>query len=249
MDSRNKERRGMKSLVLCSGGVDSAVCLAMAAEQGPVETISFKYGQTHQIELEHSAMLSKYYNCTAHHEINLPDVFSGGGKSTLVDTGLEQPHMTYAEIRGSEGVSPTYVPFRNANLISAAVAKALTRECDAVWFGAHAEDARNWAYPDTSSEFVGSLSAAIYIGTYHKIRLITPLQWLMKADIVKKGLGLKVPFELTYSCYQGSERPCTKCPTCVERTAAFEANMTQDPALTDKEWEQALQYMSGHKLA
>ncbi len=232
----------MKSLVLCSGGVDSAVCLAIAAEQGPVETISFRYGQTHQVELEHSKLLSKYYNCIAHHEITLPDVFSGGGKSTLVDKGLEQPHMTYAEIRESEGVSPTYVPFRNANLISAAVAKALTRDCDYVWFGAHAEDARNFAYPDCSFEFLGPLASSIYVGTYHKVRLITPLQWLMKADIVKKGLELGVPFELCYSCYSGGERPCLRCPTCIERTAAFNANGVQDPALTPTEWELALKY-------
>lgn len=218
----------MKSLVLCSGGMDSAVCLALAAQQGEVETLTCNYGQTHQREMRAALDLSRYYSALAHHEVDLPDIFKGSG-STLVDEGLEHPSMTYADLRLTHGVSPTYVPYRNGNLLSVAAAKAVVRECDAIWFGAHAEDARNWAYPDCTPEWIGAMANAIYVGTYFKIRLHAPLTWLMKSDIVRLGLENDVPFSLTWSCYGNGDMACGTCPTCVERLHAFEVNKWVDP--------------------
>lgn len=219
----------MKSLVLCSGGIDSAVCLALAAQAGEVETLTCNYGQRHYWELASAKALSIHYKVRKHHLVTLPDIFRGSGKSSLVDEGLDLPTMTYQELREEYGVSPTYVPFRNANLLSVAASKALVCQCDYIWFGAHAEDARNWAYPDCTPEFIGAMANAIYIGTYHKVRLMAPLTWLMKADIVQLGTKLNVPFEVTRTCYSSSKEACGICPSCVERLEAFRVNNLMDP--------------------
>ena len=220
-------RSDEKALVLCSGGMDSAVCLALAARAGPVETINFNYKQKHQRERGAAAFLSGYYNARLH-RVDLPDVFQGAG-STLVDVDKETPSVTYEEIRDTPGISPTYVPYRNGNLLSVAAALALTIKANYVYFGAHAEDARNWAYPDCSPEFIGAMANAIYIGTYHQVRLITPLMWLTKGEVVQLGTVLGVPFGATHSCYRDAYPACGTCPTCVERKKAFEVNGMVDP--------------------
>lgn len=224
----------MVSLVLCSGGLDSAVCLDLARRQGDVETLTLLYGQSHKEEVGSARKLSSYYHVLDHHIITLPDIFRGSGKSTLVDEGLEQPKMTYKELREAQGVSPTYVPFRNANFLSVATTIALVRECESVWIGAHAEDARNWAYPDCSPEFLGAMANAIYIGTYFRVRLVAPLTWYMKVDIVRLGKELNVPFDLTRSCYRPGELSCGNCPSCVERKEAFRLNGLEDPIKYDR---------------
>lgn len=86
-------------------------------------------------------------------------------------------------------------------------------------------------YQVTDLEFNGAMTNAIYVGTYHKVRLVTPLQWMMKADVVGEGLALKAPFYLTWSCYRGGQAHCGTCPTCIERLEAFRVNGVQDPVL------------------
>lgn len=98
-----------------------------------------------------------------------------------------------------------------------------------LYFGAHSEDAQNWAYPDCTPEFIGAMANAIYIGSYQTIRLHTPLQWLMKDEIVSLGDMLGVRFEDTWSCYKGEEKHCGTCPTCRSRKAAFEKCHVDDP--------------------
>lgn len=90
-----------------------------------------------------------------------------------------------------------------------------------IYFGAHSEDAANWAYPDCTPEWIGAMANAIYIGTYMAVRLHTPIQWLMKRDIATLGHSLGVPFEQTWSCYKGEELHCGTCPTCRSRKQAF----------------------------
>ena len=90
-------------------------------------------------------------------------------------------------------------------------------DAEAVYYGAHAEDAKNWAYPDCTPEFIGAQANAIYIGTYHKIRLHTPWMWLRKDEIITDGERLGVPWHLTWSCYKGGEFHCGSCPTCLAR--------------------------------
>ncbi|HEY7420083.1 MAG TPA: 7-cyano-7-deazaguanine synthase, partial [Ktedonobacteraceae bacterium] len=140
----------------------------------------------------------------------------------------------------AQGPSPTYVPFRNGTMLSLAAAYAITQGLDRIVIGAHADDARNWAYPDCTPEFMGHMGGAIEVGSYDKVRLATPFQYMTKVQIIEKGGGLVVPFELTWSCYDpvlNKQEPghmptyihCGQCPTCVARYAAFESLGLKDP--------------------
>lgn len=227
-----------KAVVLLSGGTDSTVVMALAAKRfNEILAVSVLYGQKHSIELEAAHEVAIWYNA-GHKVVEMPDIFKGSGKSTLVDDGLEQPHLTYEEILASKGPSPTVVPFRNANLISAATAIAVVEGASHVFVGPHATDAHNWAYPDCSPEFLGAMANAVYVGTYREVRLEFPLVWMTKEDVVAKGLELGVPFHLTHSCYEGIRPQCGKCPTCVERIAAFKASSVVDPVpyAVDTDW-------------
>ena len=219
----------MKGLVLHSGGLDSSTILASAAgECDSVIGLSIAYGQKHQQrELRAAREICEYFSAE-HLEVEIPNIFEGFG-STLIDSDTDNPHLSYEELRASEGPSPTYVPFRNANLLSIATATALIKECEVVYFGAHADDAHNYAYPDCTPEFIGAMANAINVGTYYAVRLKSPVMWMSKGDIVKWGDSLNVPFEMTYSCYEGTEDHCGECPTCVSRIVAFEEAMVNDP--------------------
>lgn len=220
-----------KSIVLLSGGLDSSTCAALACREfGPENVIALTlfYGQKHAKEIEAAKAVVDFLHIGEHRIEKLPDIFRGGG-STLVDPDLPNPETTYEELNKSHGVSPTYVPFRNANFLSAATAIAMVAGADTVFYGPHSEDARNWAYPDCTPEFNGAMANAIYIGTYMKVRLVTPLQWMTKAEVVALGRKIGVPFELTWSCYNGREKACGVCPTCVGRLEAFRANGMEDP--------------------
>ena len=223
-----------KSAVVClSGGIDSTTCASVAAEQhGPenVHAISFQYGQKHDREIVAAETIARELKLSGFHVVQLPTVWFQSKSAILQGTEVPMPHQTYKELAETEGVSPTYVPFRNANFLSQATAYALIHELDEVWIGVHAEDARGFAYPDCTFEFTGAMANAIWVGTYMKVRLIAPLQWMMKKDIVKLGLQLRAPFELTTSCYEGNELACGTCPTCVERLEAFRENSVRDPA-------------------
>lgn len=219
------------AVVLLSGGLDSTTLLAEVVhnhDRDPLSilALSFRYGQKHSIEVQKAAAIATHYRC-AHTVIDLPKIF--GDESSVLADGPDNPHLTYKEIAEGAGPSPTVVPFRNANLISQATAIAVTVGASEVYAGMHAEDARGWAYPDCTPEFLGAMANAVYIGTYNKVRLVTPFQWIMKKDIVARGLALGVPFALTLSCYEGTEPACGKCPTCVERLAAFAACGAVDP--------------------
>jgi 7-cyano-7-deazaguanine synthase len=220
-----------KALVLLSGGIDSTTCTVMACREfGPenVLALSLIYGQKHAKEIAAAREVTKYLGIKDHIIHQLPDIFQGGG-STLIDKDRPNPETTYEELRKSKGVSPTYVPFRNANLLSVATTISLVKGADTIFYGAHAEDARNWAYPDCTPEFNGAMANAIYIGSYMKVRLLTPLQWLTKSEVVALGKKIGTPFELTWSCYNGSEKACGVCPTCMGRLQAFEENGLRDP--------------------
>lgn len=220
-----------KAVVLLSGGLDSTTCLAIAA--GPhgydeLLALSIYYGQSHGSEIDAAQKVAAHYG--AEHRIVVLDrnLFIGAGSALIQEDEVPMPHLSYQEIAEGVGPSPTYVPFRNANLLSVATTIALTDKAEAVYFGAHAEDARGWAYPDCTPEFIGAMANAILVGTYQAVRLVTPLQWMMKRDIVRVGLELQAPYMLTLSCYEGKRPACGKCPTCVERLEAFKANSISD---------------------
>lgn len=99
------------------------------------------------------------------------------------------------------------------------------------YYGAHHDDAAGNAYPDCSEEFVNAMNRSVEEGTGGALRIEAPFVRWNKAQIVKEGLRLHVPYELTWSCYEGGERPCGKCGTCLDRLRAFEANGVSDPAM------------------
>lgn len=215
-----------KAYVLLSGGIDSSTCLAQAVLDwdGLVCGVSFHYGQRHFKEIEHAQKVADALDCA----FITKDISGIVGKGGLTDNSLVIPPKSYDEL--DPGVSPTYVPFRNGTLLSCITSLASTDpECEAVYFGAHADDAANWAYPDCTPEFIGGMANAIYIGTYHKIRLYTPLIFLNKAQIVARGRTLGTPYELTWSCYEGGELHCGVCPTCRSRREGFDLAGVEDP--------------------
>lgn len=223
------------ALVVLSGGLDSTTCLALAVKEHGAEythAVSFQYGQRHSVELDCAREIAKAYDVSWN---LIPiDVFNGPRVSALLSgSSTPMPEMTYDEISSSHGVSPTYVPYRNGMMLSIAVAKGLANLGDddtmLVYAGMHAEDARGWAYPDCTPEFVGAMANAIYVGTYHRARLVAPLQYKSKAEVVALGLSLQVPFIMTHSCYLGERPACGVCPTCVGRLEAFKTNGITDP--------------------
>ncbi len=216
----------MRSLVVLSGGLDSTVALAEAIDQNDgrsdqVSAVTFSYGQKHDKEVLAAAMIADHYELASHKIIGLPEIFGGSGSVLIEENELEMPSASYEDLDESDGISPTYVPYRNGNFLSMATTVALVEGAGEVWAGMHAEDAHNWAYPDCTPEFLGAMANAIYVGSYHAVRLITPHMWRTKTEVVLAGLMLDVPFELTWSCYNGEEEACGTCPTCVGRIQAF----------------------------
>ncbi len=213
-----------KAYVLLSGGIDSTTCLYMAYEQyrSDIAAVSVDYGQRHIREVECAENICENLG-VPHTTIPL----STPMRTMLTDKGMSIPDITYDEIKG---VSPTYVPFRNGQLISILTGYAVQDEkAEVIYFGAHAEDAANWAYPDCTPEFIGAMANAVYIGTYRQIRLMTPFMWATKANIVAKGVSLGVPYKDTWSCYKGELLHCGACPTCYARFDAFESQQFIDP--------------------
>lgn len=227
-----------RALVLLSGGLDSTTALSEAIrlhgvhpgdalqDNSKVSAISVNYGQRHLKEIESAKKVCDYYG--VNHEI-----ISLGAqpRSMLTDASVEVPNISYAEITG---VSPTYVPFRNGQMLSAIAAWAhhaskKFSENFVIYFGAHAEDAANWAYPDCTPEFIGAMANAIFIGTYQAVRLVAPFQHMTKAQIVEMAAKNHAPLHLSWSCYKGEELHCGVCPTCRSRKDAFALADCIDP--------------------
>lgn len=223
----------MKALVLLSGGVDSATCLALAKEKcSEVLALSMSYGQKHIKELESAQALANYYQVKLLH-MDLAKIFMYSNSSLLQNSTEDIPVNSYAEQtkERKDRILSTYVPFRNGLFLSAAASIALSHNCDVIYYGPHKDDIACNAYPDCSKEFNLAISDAIFLGSGKKITVLAPFVNLTKKDIVKQGLKLKVPYELTWSCYLGAENPCHKCATCIDREAAFIANGIKDPLL------------------
>lgn len=224
----------MKTLVLLSGGLDSCVAATLATQTSDeVHAISYRYGSLHETQETRAARaIAEHLELATHLVVNLPDVFGGAGSALMGEGAM--PAESYEQLSERQGPSPTYVPFRNANLISLAVARAMVIDAQEVWGGAHAEDAHNWAYPDCTPEFNGAMAAAVYIGSYQAVRLVYPFQAFTKDEIVRRGIELDAPLALTWSCYApvgDPAVPCGECPTCVARAHAFELVGVPDPAL------------------
>lgn len=224
----------MKALVLSSGGVDSTTCLGMAVKEygaDQVISLSISYGQKHEKEVEASDQVAAYYK-VEHLHLDMEKIFAYSDCSLLKHSDKEIKQESYDEQLKNTGGKPveTYVPFRNGLFLSTAASIALSKGCSVIYYGAHRDDAAGNAYPDCSKEFEDAMNEAIYQGSGKMLRLEAPFIGWTKAEIVKKGLEIGVPYKLTWSCYEGMEKPCGVCGTCRDRAKAFALNGVADPA-------------------
>lgn len=223
----------MNVLVLSSGGVDSTTCLGMAVAEygsGHVKALSMSYGQKHTKEIESAKAAADYYGVELYC-VDLAEIFKFSNCSLLQHSDAEIPKESYAEQLGKTNGAPvsTYVPFRNGLFLAAAASFAISKECSKIYYGAHSDDAAGSAYPDCSDVFNRAMNEAIYEGSGRQVEIVAPFINMTKAEVVKKGLELGVPYELTWSCYEGGEEPCGVCGTCIDRRKAFELNGVTDP--------------------
>jgi len=220
-----------KAICLLSGGLDSSVTLAIAKSEGyEVYATTFIYGQTHSKEIEAAKKIAKHFKVREHKVIGLD--LSEIAKSSLI-SGAEIPTGRSAEeIISCKEIPSTYVPGRNIIFLSLALAYAESIDADAIFIGANAVDFAG--YPDCRPEFFEKFQELINIGTKrgvegNPIKIKTPIINLTKAEIIKKGLSLGVPFELTWSCYLGKEKACGKCDSCILRLKGFKEAGLKDP--------------------
>lgn len=216
-----------KAVVLISGGLDSATCLAMAQAEGyTCFGLSFDYGQRHVSELNAAAALARASILQAYKVI--PIDMRGIGGSALTDASIAVPE------EGSEGIPVTYVPARNTVFLSYALAWAEVLEADAIFIGVNALDYSG--YPDCRPEFINAFQTMANLATRRAVegrplQISTPLIDLTKAEIVRLGTALGVDYGLTVSCYQADSegRACGRCDSCRLRRKGFEEAGLQDP--------------------
>jgi 7-cyano-7-deazaguanine synthase len=208
-----------KCIVVLSGGPDSAVVAYWARKQGyEVHALTFKYGQIAEKEIKYANLIAEKLDTPI--KIidlgSLKDVFTG--VTALCDKNIE---LT------STFTQPIIVPFRNAIFLSVAVAYAISIGAAKVFYGAQGSD--NPFYPDCRKEFYKSFENTARLGTGAEIRIEAPFSNLQKSEVLKIGMQLGVPFELTWSCYRGEEKHCGKCESCINRKNAFRDAKIPDP--------------------
>ena len=224
-EPRTRSRTRFTAVVLASGGLDSCVAAAVARRDYDLALLHANYGQRSlEQELEAFRAQAAFYQAAATLEVDLNYLGVIGGSSL---TDLDQPVPT-GEVE-PPGIPSTYVPFRNTNLLAAAVAWAEVLGAKAVFIGANVLD--NPGYPDCRPEYFEAFNRLIELGTRPETHLAihTPLIHLDKAGIVRLGLELGAPLELTWSCYQDGIRACGRCSSCRLRLKGFAAAGLPDP--------------------
>ncbi len=215
------------SVVLLSGGMDSATCLAIAARGGPVFALSVHYGQRHARELKAARALARHFRVARHEILDLP--LGPLLESSL--TGTQRPIPTRSRRTSSE-IPTTYVPARNTILLAIALGYAESRGARTIYLGVNAIDYSG--YPDCRPEYLRAFQRLARLATREGVegrptRIEAPLLQLSKAEIVRLGERLAVPWGLTWSCYEGGARPCGRCDACRLRRIGFERAGVVDP--------------------
>lgn len=216
-----------KAVVLLSGGLDSATVLAMVKAQGyALYTMSFDYGQRHRAELQAAERVAKQLDVIEHKVIGLD--LKGIGGSALTDSSIEVPEA------GGGGIPVTYVPARNTVFLSLALGWAEVLDAHDLFIGVNAVDYSG--YPDCRPEFIDAFEKLANLATKagvegNPMRINSPLQYMSKADIVRKGTALGVDYALTVSCYRADNdgRACGHCDSCTLRAEGFAAAGLPDP--------------------
>jgi 7-cyano-7-deazaguanine synthase len=213
----------MKTVLIYSGGLDSTVLLYHLRAAGHTLTaLSVNYGQRHRCELTRAAAI-----CA---ELGIPnpvaDISSIQG--LLAGSSLTSPEIEVAEGHyTAESMKSTVVPNRNMILLSVATGHALSIQAQYVAYAAHSGD--HAIYPDCRNEFADAMATAIQLADWEQVELIRPFVHWTKADIVRRGTELGLPFEKTWSCYKGGTVHCGRCGTCIERREAFDLAQVPDP--------------------
>lgn len=218
---------GRHTLVVLSGGMDSAAAMGLYAAMGhQLTAVSIDYGQRHARELDAARAVAEHYG--AAHAVE-PVGRLGGlwlrSGSALTNPDVPVPEGHYAD----ESMRSTVVPNRNMIIASVAVGTAVATGAGRVVLGVHAGD--HPIYPDCRPQFVTLLDQLAQVANegYAQLRVLAPFMEATKTDIAALGAALGVPFALTWSCYQGGERHCGRCGTCVERREAFQQAGVADP--------------------
>ncbi len=213
-----------RAIVLLSGGMDSCVCAALAARDCDAAALHVSYGQRTE-ERERQSFLAICRRLNIHDQLAIRnELFRAIGGSALTDESIAVPT---SENIGHE-IPVTYVPFRNAHFLSAAVSWAEVLGATKIFIGAVEQDSSG--YPDCRPAYYEAFNQVIKTGTKHgSIEIVAPLIHLRKSEIVRLGLELGAPFDLTWSCYSREDRACGVCDSCVLRLRAFAAAGASDP--------------------
>ena len=219
-----------RAVILLSGGLDSAVTLFFAKKGGyDCHSLIFDYGQRHKKEIRKALSISK----TANAESNIVKLSLPWKRSSLLDKNIKMPsNRPLGEI--SKEIPSTYVPARNTVFLGIAAAFAEDIGAAAIFIGAHFEDSSG--YPDCRRQYLEAFQRVIDLGTKtgleKKLRLEFPLIGMSKKEIIELGNRLHVPFQFTWSCYEGLAKPCMKCDSCILRARGFEEAGIEDPLLS-----------------
>lgn len=225
----------LPAVVLLSGGLDSATCLAIARDEGfTPHAISFRYGQRHQYELDSSVRLAGDLDAASHRIVDI-DLSQFGG-SALTDAAIAVPKSDSVDAIGTE-IPVTYVPARNTVFLSLALAFAETIGARDIFIGVNALDYSG--YPDCRAEFIDAFEKMANLATKasvegaRRLRIHTPLIDLTKAEIIARGLELGVDYGTTLSCYDPGDggAACGNCDACLLRAKGFAENGLADPAI------------------
>jgi 7-cyano-7-deazaguanine synthase len=214
------------SICLVSGGMDSCVTAAIAREEGgELAFLHVSYGQlTEARERRAFEELAEFYKVTRRLAVSLEHLARIGG-SSLTDPSIP---VSPADLSSQE-IPTSYVPFRNAHLLSVAVSWSEVIGASRVYIGAVAEDSSG--YPDCRPEFYEAFQRAVDVGTKPstRVEIRTPVIQMRKAEIIRRGVSLGAPLELTWSCYRAKERACGRCDSCALRLRAFGEAGLEDP--------------------
>ena len=213
-----------RAVVLLSGGMDSSVCAALAVRDYEAAAVHVSYGQRTQ-ERERQSFLAICQRLKIHDRLMVHnEAFRAIGGSALTDESIAVPD---AEDIGRD-IPVTYVPFRNAHFLAVAVSWAEVLGAEKVYIGAVEADSSG--YPDCRPAYYKAFNEVVKTGTRDgRIEIVTPLIGMRKAEIVRLGLELGAPFDLTWSCYSREDEACGVCDSCVLRLRAFEAAGVRDP--------------------
>ncbi len=217
-----------KAVVILSGGLDSTTCMGIAQDQGyDIYPITFDYGQRHRNELDNARAVAEHYGVSERHRVISLSFMREIGGSALTDETIDVPVANE-----DDEIPVTYVPGRNLLFLSMAASVAEVIGATAIFIGVNALDYSG--YPDCRPEFIKQVEETIRLATKvgvtgEAIRIEAPLIHMTKAEIIRTGIRLGVPYELTTSCYNGGAVACGQCDSCHLRLKGFAEAGETDP--------------------